>query len=974
MGKTYQIVMIRHGESEWNKENRFCGWFDAGLSQKGVEEAHAGGKALKDAGFTFDVAHTSVLQRAQTTLKTVLQEIGQPDLPTQKNWRLNERHYGGLTGLNKAETAEKHGEAQVKIWRRSFDVPPPLMGNDHPYFDNITKDPKYKNEPSPEEFPMCESLKLTIERTLPYWNNVIVPQIKAGKKIIIAAHGNSLRGVVKHLDNMSDEAIMDLNLPTGIPFVYELDENMKPIVSMKFLGDEETVKKAIASVAAQGSVKKEMPKENPLITEQNNQWSSKFSNWENKYKEQGSQKSSNAKRIGINGFGRIGRLVLRAAVQKGAQVVAINDPFIDLDYMVYMFKHDSTHFGYHRGDVEVKKTSCGKLSVNGNAIAVFCEKDPQCIPWSSVGAEYVVESTGVFTTVAAASAHLKGGAKKVIISAPSADAPMFVMGVNNQKYEPNMTVVSNASCTTNCLAPLAKIINDNFIISEGLMTTVHAVTATQKTVDGPSGKDWRGGRGAGQNIIPASTGAAKAVGKVIPELNGKLTGMAFRVPTPDVSVVDLTVKLSSPASYEKICEVIKAAADGPMRGIMGYSDEDIVSTDLLGDQRSSIFDSKAGIQLSDTFVKLVAWYDNEFGYSCRVIDLIDFMQSKEPVVSKPMEPKTSLIKSAMKPPIKIVVTGAAGQIGYSLLYQIGSGYVFGKDQPLIFHLLDIKPMMGVLEGVVMEMQDCALPLVKNVIATDDASVAFKDIDAAFLVGAMPRRDGMERKDLLAANVKIFKIQGQALDRFAKKSVKVLVVGNPANTNALICSHYAPSIPKENFSAMTRLDQNRASAQLAMKAGVDLSDVKKVTIWGNHSSTQFPDASHALINGKPAPEVINDVAWLQNEFIPVVQKRGAAVIAARKLSSAMSASKAACDHMRNWFQGTLDDDWVSMGVFSDGSYNTPVGVMFSFPVTIKNGQWSIVKGLTMSSFAMEKLAETGKELCEERDEAMAVCNA
>ena len=236
------------------------------------------------------------------------------------------------------------------------------------------------------------------------------------------------------------------------------------------------------------------------------------------------------------------------------------------------------------------------------------------------------------------------------------------------------------------------------------------------------------------------------------------------------------------------------------------------------------------------------------------------------------------------------------------------------------------------------------------------------------------RDGMERKDLLAANVKIFKIQGQALDRFAKKSVKVLVVGNPANTNALICSHYAPSIPKENFSAMTRLDQNRASAQLAMKAGVDLSDVKKVTIWGNHSSTQFPDASHALINGKPAPEVINDVAWLQNEFIPVVQKRGAAVIAARKLSSAMSASKAACDHMRNWFQGTLDDDWVSMGVFSDGSYNTPLGVMFSFPVTIKNGQWSIVKGLTMTSFAMEKLAETGKELCEERDEAMAVCNA
>merc|ERR1711892_1237871 len=613
MGKTYQIVMIRHGESQWNQENRFCGWFDAGLSAQGIKEAHAGGKALKDAGYKFDVAHTSVLQRAQVTLQTVLGEIGQPDLPVQKSWRLNERHYGGLTGLNKAETAEKHGEDQVKIWRRSFDVPPPPMEEGHPYFDN-----------------------------------------------------------------MSDSAIMDLNLPTGIPFVYELDENMKPVVSMKFLGDEETVRKAIESVAAQGTVKKEPAKEvsniasmvahtvtgspkavQPVLDstcvrnmmDQKSAWGAKYSKWEHKYKEEGNQKKSNAKKIGINGFGRIGRLVLRAAVQKGAEVVAINDPFIDLDYMVYMFKHDSTHFGYHRGDVEVTKTKCGKLSVNGKAIKVFAERDPKSIPWASAGADYVVESTGVFTTTAAASAHLSGGAKKVIISAPSADAPMFVMGVNNEKYDPKMQVVSNASCTTNCLAPLAKIINDNFTISEGLMTTVHAAAATQKTVDGPSGKDWRGGRGAGQNIIPAATGAAKAVGKVIPELNGKLTGMAFRVPTPDVSVVDLTVKLVKPASYAKICEVIKAAAEGPMAGIMGYCDEDIVSTDLLGDQRSSIFDSKAGIQLSDTFVKLVSWYDNEFGYSCRVVDLIDFMQSKDPQTPSSQTSWFSTVEAA--PPIEV---------------------------------------------------------------------------------------------------------------------------------------------------------------------------------------------------------------------------------------------------------------------------------------------------------------------------------
>merc|ERR1719245_1005690 len=250
---------------------------------------------------------------------------------------------------------------------------------------------------------------------------------------------------------------------------------------------------------------------------------------------------------------------------------------------------------------------------------------------------------------------------------------------------------------------------------------------------------------------------------------------------------------------------------------------------------------------------------------------------------------------------------------------------------------------------------------------DDPNVAFKDIDAAFLVGAMPRKEGMERKDLLAANVKIFKVQGEALDKFAKKSVKVLVVGNPANTNALICSHYAPTIPKQNFSAMTRLDQNRASAQLAAKLGQPITAIKKVTIWGNHSSTQFPDASQAVVNGAP---VSVDQTWLETEFVPTMQKRGAAVIAARKLSSAMSAAKAASDHMKSWFSSTPDDDWVSMGVFSDGSYNTPEGVMFSFPITIKDGKWSIVQGLQLSDFAKEKLSLTGKELCEEREEAMA----
>uniref|UniRef100_A0A1B0DM89 Glyceraldehyde-3-phosphate dehydrogenase n=1 Tax=Phlebotomus papatasi TaxID=29031 RepID=A0A1B0DM89_PHLPP len=330
-------------------------------------------------------------------------------------------------------------------------------------------------------------------------------------------------------------------------------------------------------------------------------------------------------KIGINGFGRIGRLVLRAAIEKGAQVVAVNDPFIGLDYMVYMFKFDSTH-GRFKGTVSAEG---GQLVVNGQKITVFCERDPSTINWASAGAEYVVESTGVFTTIDKASAHLKGGAKKVIISAPSADAPMFVVGVNLDAYTPDLKVVSNASCTTNCLAPLAKVVHDNFEIVEGLMTTVHATTATQKTVDGPSGKLWRDGRGAQQNIIPAATGAAKAVGKVIPALNGKLTGMAFRVPVPNVSVVDLTVRLGKPANYDAIKAKVREAAEGPLKGILGYTEEEVVSSDFIGDNHSSIFDAQAGISLNDNFVKLISWYDNEFGYSNRVIDLIKFMQSKD---------------------------------------------------------------------------------------------------------------------------------------------------------------------------------------------------------------------------------------------------------------------------------------------------------------------------------------------------------
>ncbi|HMP71728.1 MAG TPA: type I glyceraldehyde-3-phosphate dehydrogenase [Kiritimatiellia bacterium] len=327
-------------------------------------------------------------------------------------------------------------------------------------------------------------------------------------------------------------------------------------------------------------------------------------------------------KIGINGFGRIGRLVFRASLDhSNVEVVGINDPFIDLDYMVYMLKYDTVH-GTFKGDVSIAD---GKLVVNGKAISVFGNMKPEEIPWGSCGADYVVESTGVFTDTEKASAHFKGGAKKVVISAPSKDAPMFVMGVNQDKYTSDMNVVSNASCTTNCLAPLAKVINDNFGIAEGLMTTVHAMTATQKTVDGPSKKDWRGGRAAAHNIIPSSTGAAKAVGKVIPELNGKLTGMAFRVPTINVSVVDLTCRLEKPATYDQIKAALKQASEGPLKGILGYTEDLVVSSDFIGETCTSVFDADAGIALNDNFVKLVSWYDNEWGYSNKVVDLISHM-------------------------------------------------------------------------------------------------------------------------------------------------------------------------------------------------------------------------------------------------------------------------------------------------------------------------------------------------------------
>ena len=327
-------------------------------------------------------------------------------------------------------------------------------------------------------------------------------------------------------------------------------------------------------------------------------------------------------KIGINGFGRIGRLVFRAALEnKEIDVVHVNDPFIDLEYMAYMLKFDTIH-GKLNADIKVAD---GALIVNGERVTVSNEKDPANIKWGESGATYVVESSGVFTTLEKAQAHLIGGAKKVVISAPSKDAPMFVMGVNHNEYSTDMNIVSNASCTTNCLAPLAKVVDQNFGILEGLMTTVHSVTATQKTVDGPSNKDWRGGRAATYNIIPSSTGAAKAVGKVYPKLNGKLTGMSFRVPTLDVSVVDLTCRLEKSASYEEIVEAIKKACDTDMKGIMSWTDDAVVSSDFIHDPHTSIFDVKAGIALNDNFVKLVSWYDNEWGYSNKVLDLISHM-------------------------------------------------------------------------------------------------------------------------------------------------------------------------------------------------------------------------------------------------------------------------------------------------------------------------------------------------------------
>jgi len=328
-------------------------------------------------------------------------------------------------------------------------------------------------------------------------------------------------------------------------------------------------------------------------------------------------------KIGINGFGRIGRLAFRIATQRdNVQVVGIND-LLDVDYLAYMLKYDSVH-GQFDGDVEVKN---GKLIVNGNEVRITAERDPENLKWDEIGADYVIEATGIFKSKEQAGKHITAGAKKVIISAPSADAPMFVMGVNHKELKPTDTVFSNASCTTNCLAPIAKVLHDNFEITDGLMTTIHATTATQKTVDGPSMKDWRGGRSAIHNIIPSSTGAAKAVGKVIPSLNGKLTGMSFRVPTMDVSVVDLTVRIKKGASYAEVCKVMKEASEGELKGILGYTEDLVVSQDFVGETRTSVFDAKAGIALTDNFIKVVSWYDNEYGYSSKIVDLLEYSVS-----------------------------------------------------------------------------------------------------------------------------------------------------------------------------------------------------------------------------------------------------------------------------------------------------------------------------------------------------------
>ena len=328
-------------------------------------------------------------------------------------------------------------------------------------------------------------------------------------------------------------------------------------------------------------------------------------------------------KIGINGFGRIGRLAFRVATQReNVQVVGIND-LLDVDYLAYMLKYDSVH-GRFDGTVEVKD---GKLIVNGKEVRISAERNPEDLKWDEIGAEYVIDATGIFTTKEKAGLHLKAGAKKVVISAPSADAPMYVMGVNHKELTAEENIFSNASCTTNCLAPIAKVLHDNFEITDGLMTTIHATTATQKTVDGPSLKDWRGGRAALHNIIPSSTGAAKAVGKVIPSLNGKLTGMSFRVPTMDVSVVDLTVNLGKSVSYEEVCKAMKDASEGELKGILGYTEELVVSQDFVGETRTSVFDANAGIALTDTFVKVVSWYDNEYGYSTKIVDLLEYSAS-----------------------------------------------------------------------------------------------------------------------------------------------------------------------------------------------------------------------------------------------------------------------------------------------------------------------------------------------------------
>ncbi|MDG1331110.1 MAG: type I glyceraldehyde-3-phosphate dehydrogenase [Crocinitomicaceae bacterium] len=328
-------------------------------------------------------------------------------------------------------------------------------------------------------------------------------------------------------------------------------------------------------------------------------------------------------KIGINGFGRIGRLILRIATQReNVQVVAIND-LLDVDYLAYMLKYDSVH-GRFDGDVDVKD---GKLIVNGKEIRVSSERNPENLKWDQVDAEFVVECTGIFKTLETAQGHIKGGAKKVVISAPSADAPMFVMGVNHKSLQASDTIMSNASCTTNCLAPIAKVLHDNFEITDGLMTTIHAATATQKTVDAPSAKNWRLGRSALHNIIPSTTGAAKAVGKVIPALNGKLTGMAFRVPTMDVSVVDLTVNIAKSASYEEICKVMKHASENELKGILGYTEDSVVSQDFVGESCTSVFDANAGMGLTGNFVKVVSWYDNEFGYSTKTLDLLEYSAS-----------------------------------------------------------------------------------------------------------------------------------------------------------------------------------------------------------------------------------------------------------------------------------------------------------------------------------------------------------